>query len=317
MKAVFLDAGTFSAEAHLPAPDGISDYQVYDSTPNDAATIIARCQDADIILTNKVLLTAQIIHALPKLKLIQLTATGTNNVDKAACDACNVALYNVAGYSVDSVPEHTLMMMLSVMRAGSYYHSKATDGTWRSDGKFCLLDMPLFDLANRTLGIIGAGAIGRRVGELATAFGMHVLYAERQDKTVCRDGYTAFDEVLANSDVISLHCPLIDDTAKLINAKTLAKMHKKPLIINVARGGVVDAASIVQAIRQGQILGYASDVFDNEPFADDDCLLSIADHPRVLFTPHNAWGSLLAQQRLWQILSKQVSQFIQTYSQNG
>lgn len=313
MKAVFLDAGTFSKELSLPAPDGVTDYVVYDATNNDTNQIIKRCQDAQIIITNKVLLTRDVISKLPDLRLIQLTATGMNNVDQAACEEYGVTLYNVAGYSVASVPEHTFMLMLAVMRAGSYYHRVATDGTWQADGRFCLLNEPIFDLDGRTLGIIGAGNIGRRVGEIAKVFGMTVLYAEHQDKAPRNTDYTAFDEVLANSDIISLHCPLTDATAHLINDQTIAKMIKKPLIINVARGGVVDGASIVTAVQNGRILGYASDVFENEPFADDEPLLSIKDHPRVLFTPHNAWGSLAAQSRLWGILCEQVSCFIQSH----
>ncbi|WP_294033754.1 D-2-hydroxyacid dehydrogenase [uncultured Moraxella sp.] len=310
MKAVFLDRATFSAQITLPTPDGISDYQVYDATPNDTAAIIERCQDADIIITNKVLITRDVISALPKLKLIQLTATGMNNVDKTACDEHGVQLYNVAGYSVASVPEHTFGLMLSAMRALNHYHRVATDGTWQADGRFCLLDEPIYDLQGRTLGIIGSGNIGRRVGEIARVFGMTVLYAERQGKSPRSADYTDFDTVLADSDIISLHCPLTDDTLRLINDNTIAKMTKRPLIVNVARGAVVDGDSIVKALNQQQILGYASDVFDDEPFANDDALLGIKDHPRVLFTPHNAWGSLGAQAKLWQILSRQVSTFI-------
>lgn len=308
MKAVFLDAGTFSPEVQLSAPAGIADYVVYQATTPEQ--IVERCLDAQIIITNKVVLTGEIIKELPNLRLIQLTATGMNNVDQDACASCGVALYNVAGYSVDSVPEHTLMLLLSVMRSATYYHRVATDGTWQADGRFCLLNEPIFDLAGRTMGIVGSGNIGKKVGQLATAFGMRVLYAERINATSVRESYTAFDEVLANSDVISLHCPLTDETQHLINEQTIAKMHKKPVIINVARGGVVDGGSIVKAMNAGQILGYASDVFEAEPFADDDPLLTLKDHPRVLFTPHNAWGSLNAQRRLWQILSEQVADFI-------
>lgn len=308
MKAVFLDRATFSSELELPCPIGVSEYVVYDSTKPEE--VIERCQDADIVITNKVLFTAPVINALPKLKLIQLTATGMNNVDQAACQSAGVALYNVAGYSVDSVPEHTFMLMLSAMRAGGYYHQVATDGTWQADGRFCLLGEPIFDLAGRTLGIIGSGNIGRKVGEIAKVFGMKVLYAERQNATSIREGYTPFDEVLAQSDVISLHCPLTDETHHLINDETVAKMHKKPLIINVARGAVVDGASVVRALNANQILGYASDVFESEPFADNDALLSLKNHPRVFFTPHNAWASLGAQQRLWGILCQQVANFI-------
>ena len=308
MQAVFLDKGTFSDNVDLPAPVGVTDYITYDDTPQ--ALIIERCKDADIIFTNKVQINAEAIAKLPKLKLIQLTATGMNNVDQDACTERNIALYNVAGYAVKSVPEHTFMLMLNAMRAGLHYHNKVIDGTWVEDGNFCLLDIPLIDLEDKTLGIIGIGTIGKRVTDIARAFGMTVLWAEHQGRTPRNDDYTAFDEVLACADVISLHCPLNDATKHLINKDTLAKMTKKPLLINVARGGIVDSQALTDAIHSEQILGYGSDVFEQEPIAEDDPLLSLGEHPRVIFIPHNAWGSKSAQETLWKMLSKQVSDFI-------
>ena len=308
MQAVFLDKGTFSDNVDLPAPTGVTDYITYNDTPR--ALIIERCQNADIIITNKVQISAEVIANLPKLKLIQLTATGMNNVDQEACAAHNVTLYNVAGYAVKSVPEHTFMLMLNAMRAGLHYHNKVIDGTWVEDGNFCLLDVPLIDLEDKTLGIIGIGTIGKRVTDIARAFGMTVLWAEHQGRTPRNDDYTAFDEVLACADVISLHCPLKDDTKHLINKDTLAKMIKQPLLINVARGGIVDSQALTDAIHSEQILGYGSDVFEQEPIAEDDPLVSLGDHPRVIFSPHNAWGSKSAQETLWKMLSKQVSDFI-------
>lgn len=310
MQAVFLDKGTFSDNVDLPAPSGISDYATYNDTPKDNDLIIERCRDADIIITNKVKIDRDVIAKLPKLKLIQLTATGKNNVDQDACAEHNVALYNVAGYAVKSVPEHTFMLMLSAMRASIHYHQKVADGTWRDNGNFCLLDIPLIDLEDKTLGIIGAGHIGKRVTEIARAFGMTVLWAEHQGRMPRNEDYTAFEEVLAQSDVISLHCPLNEQTKHLINKATLAKMARQPLIVNVARGGIVDSQALTDAINSEQIIGYATDVFEQEPISADDPLLSLADHPRVIFSPHNAWGSKSAQETLWQILSKQVTDFI-------
>jgi len=315
MQAVFLDKGTFSEGIDLPAPMGVSDYIAYNDTPKDTAVIIERCKDADIIITNKVQIGAEVIEQLPKLKLIQLTATGMNNVDQEACDKHDVALFNVAGYAVKSVPEHTFMLMLTAMRAGIHYHQKVADGTWLANGNFCLLDIPLIDLEDKTLGIIGIGTIGKRVTEIARAFGMTVLWAEHQGREPRSDDYTAFDEVLARADVISLHCPLNEQTEHLINKDTLAKMIKQPLIVNVARGGIVDSQALTDAINSKQIIGYASDVFEQEPIADDDPLLSISGHPRVIFSPHNAWGSKSAQETLWQMLSKQVADFIDNHHQ--
>lgn len=312
MKAVFLDRATFSADIDLKTPTGVSDYQVYAQTPNDSEIITHRCQDADIIITNKVNLTADIIAQLPKLKLIQLAATGINNVDKDACARQGIVLKNVAGYAVKSVPEHTFMLMLSAMRAARHYHNAVVNGDWQTEGRFCLLDMPLIDLEGKTLGIIGYGTIGKRVAEIAKVFGMTVLIAEHQGKPPRRSDYTAFDEVLAHADVITLHCPLTDETQHLINADTLLKMAKKPLVVNVARGGVVDSQAVVDAIQTGKILGYAADVFEDEPIKMDDPLLTLKDHPRVIFMPHNAWGSINAQRKLWDILREQIEQFIKT-----
>ena len=310
MQAVFLDKGTFSEGIDLPVPTGVSDYITYDNTSKDTAIIIERCRDADIIITNKVQISADMISQLPKLKLIQLTATGMNNVDQDACNEHGVALYNVAGYAVKSVPEHTFMLMLNAMRAGIHYHQKVSDGTWQAKGDFCLLDIPLIDLEGKTLGIIGIGTIGKRVTEIARAFGMTVLWAEHQGRTPRSDDYTAFDDVLAQADVLSLHCPLTEQTKHLINKDTLAKMTKQPLIVNVARGGIVDSQALTDAINSEQILGYASDVFEQEPIAADDPLLTMSNHPRVIFSPHNAWGSKSAQETLWVMLSKQVADFI-------
>lgn len=312
MKAVFLDRGTFSKGLELPAPAGVTDYVTYEDSAEDTQTIIERCQEADIIITNKIKITAEIISSLPKLKLIQLTATGMNNVDQQACAQHNVTLYNVAGYAVKSVPEHTFMLMMMAMRAGVYYHQKVIDGSWYDDGNFCLLDVPLVDLEEKTLGIIGVGTIGKRVSEIARAYGMTVLWAEHQGKAPRSEDYTGFDEVIERSDVLSLHCPLTEDTKHLINKDTLAKMKKQPLLVNVARGGIVDSQALTDAINSEQILGYGTDVFETEPVVKDDPLLTLKDHPRVIFSPHNAWGSKSAQLTLWQILSQQVSEFIDT-----
>jgi len=315
MKAVFLDRGTFLEGLALPKPQGIDEYQTFDETPQDDQLIIERCQGAQIIFTNKVKISAEVIAALPDLKLIQLTATGMNNVDADACRKQGVELYNVAGYAVKSVPEHTFMLMLAALRSGVHYHNKVIDGSWEASGNFSLMDVPLIDLEDTTLGIIGVGTIGKRVTEIAKAFGMTVLWAEHQGQAPRNDEYTDFDTVLETSDVISLHCPLTEKTAHLINADTLAKMSKKPLVVNVARGGIVDSKAMVEALEQGQVLGYATDVFEQEPTTQEDPLWQLGqkNHPRLIFSPHNAWASKAAQQKLWDILTKQVSEFITTH----
>ena len=275
MKAVFLDRNTFSPSIDLPAPAGVTDWQVHDATPNDTATVVERLRGAQIAISNKVLLTRDIIAQSPDLKLVQVAATGVNNVDADACKDHGVRLANVAGYSTTSVAEHTFAAILAAMRGLVPYHQAVINGDWQRDGRFCLNELPIIDLAGKTLGIVGTGNIGKRVTEIARAFGMNVLWAERRGAAPRSPQYTPFDDVFARADIISLHCPLHD-----------------------------------AALNAGKLLGYVSDVFPDEPPPADEPLLTLREHPRVLFTPHNAWASVGAQQDLWRILSAQVSAFI-------
>ncbi len=310
MQAVFLDRATFSDEVNLHRPTGLSDYITYQTTEQDDALIVERCQNADIIITNKVQLSAHILQQLPKLKMIQLTATGMNNIDVEACEQLGVKLCNVAGYAIKSVPEHTFMLMLSAMRACNHYHKAVASDAWQQTGKFCLIDEPLYDLEGKTLGIIGAGTIGRRVAQIARVFGMNVLFAEHKGKAPRSSDYTDFNTVLATADVLSLHCPLTTETQHLINRDTIQLMKPKPLVVNVARGGVVDSQAMADALNNKLVLGYASDVFEVEPIQDDDPLRKFVNHPRVIYSPHNAWGSLAGQQTLWDQTCAQINQFV-------
>ncbi|MDO5090372.1 MAG: D-2-hydroxyacid dehydrogenase [Cardiobacteriaceae bacterium] len=313
MKAVFLDRNTFSAALDLPAPPGIREWTVYPATA--AHEVIERARGAEIVLTNKVVLDKAIIDALPDLKLVQVCATGINNVDTAACEARGIAVQNVAGYSTESVPEHTWMGILAAMRGLKPYQQAVADGSWQRDGRFTLNDTPVLDLAGKTLTIIGAGNIGRRVSAIGEAFGMQVLWAEQRGRAARSAEYTPFAEALAAADIISLHCPLSEHTRHLINADSIALMQRQPLLVNMARGGVVDGAAVAQAVETGALLGYVSDVFDHEPLPADDPLWRIRHHPRVIYTPHNAWASEGAQRKLWALLSAQVSAFIDNKGQ--
>lgn len=312
MKAVFLDRATFSPTTQLPAPAGISEWQVHERTPYDAPSVIARLQGAQIAITNKVPLTREVLSALPELKLVQITATGLNNVDLEAAKALGITVKNVAGYSTQSVAEHTLMLALALARGLLPYHQQSTDGTWQNDGRFCLTELPILDLHGKTWGIVGGGAIGKQVATLARAFGMKVLFAERQSALPRSADYAPLETVLREAHVLSLHCPLTPETENWIRAERLALCEQKPLIINVARGGVVDSQAVVDALNAGKIGGYATDVFVHEPPKNDEPLLAIQNHPRVIFTPHNAWASEHAQSALWRILSTQVQAFIET-----
>lgn len=309
MKAVFLDRDTFAKDIDLPAPDGVDEWQVHGRTA--AAEVIERLQDADIAVVNKVVLDAYILGQLPNLKFIQVTATGTNNIDHEAAKRQGIVVQNVAGYSVESVAEHTMAMILAAMRGLKPYHQAVTDGSWQTDGRFCLTEPLIFDLYDKTLAIIGMGDIGQEIDKRAKAFGMKVLWAERRGKAPRDARYTPFEDALAQADIVSLHCPLTDDTQHLINAETIALMQKKPLLMNAARGAVIEPQAVVEAVENGQLLGVVTDVFEQEPPASDEPLLRLANHPRVLFTPHVAWASIGAQKKLWSILRQQVSEFVQ------
>ena len=316
MKAVLLDTNRFIEGLALPAPEKVTEYVTFESTPQDSDIIIERCHDADIMITGSLRIEDTVIAALPKLKLIQATSAGTNTIDKEACKKHGVELYSAGGFAVKSVPEHTLMLMLMGMRAATYYHNAVINGDWQQQQMASLAQMPLFDLEGKTLGIIGVGSIGKRVTELARAFKMTVLWAEHQGEEPRNEDYTDFDTLLAASDVISLHVPLTADTKHLIDEKTIAKMTKKPLVVNAARGAIVDSKAMADAIGKGNVLGYATDVFEREPVVESDPLLKLAEqaHPRLIFSPHVAAGSQQAHHAVWDIVTQQINDFIEKHS---
>lgn len=311
MNAVFLDRNTFSPQLALPAPSGIRDWQVYQETAADEALIVQRLRDADIAITNKVVLNEAILSACPRLKLVHITATGMNNVDLEACKRLGIAVFNVAGYSTESVVEHSFMMILNALRGFKHYQNTAFDGSWQAAKRFCLVDLPLLDLHGKTLAIMGTGAIGQGMKKIAEAFGCRVLLSERRGQKPRSSAYTAFESALGEADIISLHCPLTPETHHLINEETLTLCRPEALIVNAARGPVVDSQAIVKALNAGKLWGYATDVTPVEPPAADEALLQLAAHPRVIITPHQAWASEAAQKKLWHILSQQISDFIQ------
>ena len=311
MKAVFLDRNTLSERIDVDIPKGVVQWVAFQKTAPDE--IVQRLKPADIAIVNKVKLDESILRQLPNLKLIHLTATGMDNIDKEAAKALGIEVKNVAGYSTESVTEHFFLLLLSAMRALKTYHASVGDGTWQKDGRFCLTEPPVFELHGKTLGIIGVGNIGKAISKVAEVFGMKVLWAERQGKAPRSKEYTEFNKVLAQSDIISLNCPLTPETKHLVDEEFISKLRKKPLLINMARGAIVDPQAVYEAIESNRIMGFATDVFEEEPPMANDPLLKIADHPRVIYTPHVAWASEYAQDKLWRILKRQVEDFIVKY----
>lgn len=308
MKAVFLDRDTFAPDMDLACPPGIDQWQCFDRT--EPEQVAERIRDADIVIVNKVQVRGDAIAGAPRLKLIHLTATGTDNVDVAYCQQHGITVKNVAGYSTNSVAEHTFAFMLAALRGLLPYHQAVLDGSWQKDGRFCLNEIPIVDLYGKTLTIVGAGTIGRRVADIGRAFGMNIVLAERKGRPPRSSEYRSLEEAFAVADVISLHCPLNADTADLINDDTLNYCKKSPLLINLGRGPVVVSGAVVRALDSGRLAGYCTDVFRQEPPPLNEELLTLKNHPRVLFTPHNAWASEQSQRQLWQMLSEQVAAFL-------
>ena len=312
MNIVFLDSTCIPASHRIPSfsfPHQLTEY-----AHTAAEQILERAKDADIIITSKVILNHEILSQLPKLKLIAVTATGTNNIDLVAAKALGITVKNVTGYSSVTVPEHVIGMIYALKhRLIDYHRDQLLTERWATCGQFCYVDYPISDVQGSTLGIIGRGCIGNEVARLAQAVGMRVLFAEHQHATTIREGYTAFDEVLKQADVISLHCPLTPQTEQLINAKTLALMKPNACLINTGRGGLINEADLLQALQSGKLAGAALDVLVKEPPASDDALwLAAKTQPNLLITPHVAWASDSALTTLVNKVAQNIEEFVLT-----
>lgn len=262
----------------------------------DAREVIARIADAHVVLTNKVVLDAAAIAAAPKLKLILVTATGTNNVDLEAARARGIVVSNCRDYGTPAVAQHALLLMLALRTNFLRYQEEVRAGAWQRSPIFCLMDHPIGELSGQTLGILGYGTLGRAVARLGEAFGMTVRVGQLPGRAPHPDSLP-FDELLATTDIVSLHCPLTEATRHLIDAAALARMKPTALLINTARGGLVDEAALADALRGGRLGGAGFDVLTAEPPRDGNPLLA-GDIPNLIVTPHNAWASREARQRL-------------------
>lgn len=303
---VFLDRATIAPEISLSRPSFAHDWTEHQHTgPSETA---GRLKDATIAITNKVRIGADELAAAPRLRLIAVAATGYDCVDIAACEARGVAVCNIRGYSVNTVPEHVFTLLLALRRSLVSYVREVQEGAWQQAGQFCFFSGPIRDLSGSTLGIIGKGGIGSRVAAIGSAFGMKVIYAARPGAPA-EDGRVAFEDFCASADVISLHCPLTPQTRGLLNDAAFAAMKRQPVILNTARGALIDLPALERALEQGLVSGAGIDVADTEPPAPDDILMRLANHPRVLVTPHVAWASSEAQQTLADQLTSVLERF--------
>ena len=308
MHSVFLDFATVSHDDVDVAPlrDAGTDLVVYDATPESA--VAERIRDADILITNKLRLDRSLIEGADRLRLVCLAATGTDNVDLGAAADRGVGVCNIVGYCTRSVVQHVFAVLLSLTHHVESYRALMRAGAWRASPQFCLLDFPIRELSGRHLGIVGLGELGRAVADTAGAFGMEVIVAQRPGGPPAA-GRVPLEDLLANADVVSLHCPLTDDTRSLIGARELALMRDDALLINTARGALVDSAALADALRAGQIGGAAIDVLPQEPPVDGDPLLA-DDIPNLIVTPHVAWSAREARQRAISLIAENIRSFL-------
>ena len=310
MKAVFLDLQTFSKQINTDVIDAqVESLVCYQLTSQQE--VVERCADADIIITNKVVIDRNIIKQLGKLKLICVAATGTNNIDIKAAQEAGIAVANVANYAGTAVAQYIFSQLLEHFQHVSHHNNNVEQGKWHSSKTFSYLGNSINELAGKTLGLIGYGHIGERVKAIAEAFEMQVLIAERKDSSCCRFDRTPFEQVLQQSDIISLHCPLTDDTYHLIDKSSLELMRSDALLINTARGDIVDEQALINALKDKNIAKAIVDVVSKEP-PTKDCLLANQQLPNLVVTAHIAWASLQAQQRIIDTIATNINQFKST-----
>ncbi|SFN29548.1 glycerate dehydrogenase [Formivibrio citricus] len=302
---VFLDRSTLTVPLRpVNLPHRWVEYAA--TLPEETA---ARLQDATVAIVNKVEITEDVLRQAPQLKLVAVSATGYNNVNIAACKARGITVCNVRNYAVAGVPEHALMMMLALKRQLLAYRADLQAGAWQKAAGFCLLDHPLHDLNGSTLTLIGSGALGQAMARIGAALGMNVIFAEHKGTATARLGYVPFEEALARADVLSLHCPLNQDTAGLIGKRELALMKPDAVLINTGRGGIVDETALVEALQAGKLGGAGVDVLTEEPPRNGNPLLDVT-LPNLIVTPHVAWASMETVQQLADQLIGNVEAFL-------
>lgn len=305
MKIVFLDEYSI-CNRNIESIKSLGDYIGYETTSSEQ--VVERCLDAEIVITNKVVLDAEKITAMPKLKLICVAATGMNNVDLVAASEKGVLVMNAVGYSTYAVAETTLCSALSLLREVTYYDNFFKSGDYAAAERIFNFDRPTSQLRGKRWGIIGLGNIGREVARLAEAFGCEVSYYSTSGIT--RDEQypqLSLNELLSISDIISIHCPLTTRTANLITGKELSQMKPSAILINVARGGIVNEQALAEALNNKTIRGAALDVFSSEPLRESP-LYNLQDPYRLLASPHNAWSSVEAIDRLVECIAQNIKE---------
>ena len=308
MKIVFLDAKTIGEDIDLSGFDELGEVVKYGfSTAEEARE---RSKDADVLVLNKVQVNEQTIGATKHLKLVCVTATGTNNLDKEYLAKQGIEWRNVAGYSTESVAQHTFAMLFYLLEKLPYYDNYVKSEKYVNDVSFTHFAKAFHELSGKTYGIIGLGNIGRRVADIAKAFGCHVIYYSTSGRN-SQPGYerVSFDELLERSDIVSIHAPLDENTLGLMNQKAFAKMKSSAILLNVGRGPIINEADLAEALNNRTIAAAGLDVLSVEPMQPENPLRGIKDSERLLITPHIAWAGVEARMRLMDMILNQIKEF--------
>ncbi len=315
MKLVILERNSVGTDVDVSCFEKFGEVTCYPNTV--AANTSERVKDADIILANKAPLNESTLKDAPNVKLICLLATGFDNVDLAYCKSRSIKVTNVVNYCTSTVAQHTLLLALALSEKIAFYDDYVKSGAYSAQDRFSNFDRTFYDLEGKTWGIIGMGTIGRRVAGLAQAFGCRVIFYSASGKNTCTDyKRVEFDTLLQESDILSLHCPLSDRTRGLINKDALSKMKETAILVNVARGPVVDTQALYDALVTDQIAGAGLDVLEQEPMAKDNPLARIKDSSKLIITPHMAWASLESRTRLVDEVVKNIEAFLAGENRN-
>ena len=315
MKIVFLDRKSIGEDIDLTKFKKFGEVVIYDYSTVDEMP--SRVEDADVIILNKMPINESTIGNAKKLKLVCVTATGTNNLDKDYLDKVGIEWRNVAGYSTEAVAQHTFALLFYLYEHLSYYDNYVKSEKYVNDKMFTHFEKHFNEINGKTWGIIGLGNIGKRVAEIATCFGANVIYYSTSGKNH-NDTYkeVSFEELLKNSDILSIHAPLDENTLHLMNKQAFEKMKSTAILLNVGRGPIIVEKDLAKALESGKIAGAGIDVLDVEPMSEENPLKQIKDSEKLIITPHIAWAAVEARQRLMDIIYNQVDEYINTRINN-
>lgn len=315
MKLVVLERNSVGTDVDVSCLEKFGEVEYYSNTV--AENTAERVKDADIVIANKAPMNESTLKDAPNVKLICLFATGFDNVDLAYCKSRGIKVANVVNYSTATVVQHTLLLALALEEKLIHYDNYVKSGEYGAQDRFSNFDRSFGELAGKTWGIVGMGNIGRGVARVAQTLGCKVIFYSTSGKSSCTEyERVEFDELLARSDILSLHCPASDRTRGLINKEALSKMKKSAILINVARGPVVETQALYDALTEGQIAAAGLDVLEKEPISRDNPLATIKDSTKLIITPHMAWASIEARTRVVEEVTKNIQAFLDGEDRN-